>query len=80
MWKKRLFVGLVLLAVIVLVPYSVPIVFALVTAFVLEGGIRRLQQRLNLKRLYAVLIVFLSYLASLVAVAALWLIPSLSSW
>lgn len=70
MWKKRLFIGLALLAVIVLVPYSIPIVFALVTAFVLEGAIRRLQQRLNLKRLYAVLIVFLSYLASLIAVAA----------
>ncbi|MET3689559.1 sporulation integral membrane protein YtvI [Priestia megaterium] len=68
MWKKRIWIIISIIVVCLLVPYSLPIVFALVTAIVLEGLVQRLQHSLKIKRLYAVLVTFLLYVVSLILI------------
>ncbi|ATA60747.1 sporulation integral membrane protein YtvI [Geobacillus stearothermophilus] len=56
---KRWMIIVLLLAVgLWLVPYSVPILFALATALLLEPSIRRLQENYKLKRVHAVTAIF----------------------
>ncbi|MFX3623651.1 MAG: sporulation integral membrane protein YtvI [Ectobacillus sp.] len=65
MWKKWILLGLLLLAAIWLIPYSLPIIFALLTAILLDGAVARLQRKAHFQRVYAVTVVFLSYIATL---------------
>jgi sporulation integral membrane protein YtvI len=62
MWKKWLLVGIFLVAILFILPYILPIVFAWITAFFLEPLIRFLKNRLRLKRFQAVLLTYLGYL------------------
>ncbi|MHC0036838.1 sporulation integral membrane protein YtvI [Pseudoneobacillus sp. C159] len=62
MWKKWLFIGIVLLTIFLILPYILPIIFAWITAFLLEPIIRFLKDKLRFKRFQAVLITYLSYL------------------
>jgi sporulation integral membrane protein YtvI len=65
MWKKWLLLIVVILISFFLLPYILPIVFAWITAAILEGLNRRLIQHLKFKRLQAVLLTYLSYLVIL---------------
>lgn len=65
MWKKWVFVILLLLLILWIIPYSLPIIFALLTALLLEGSIIKLQKHVHFSRLYAVITMFICYLASL---------------
>ncbi|TYR79067.1 sporulation integral membrane protein YtvI [Priestia megaterium] len=65
MWKKRIWIIASIIIVCLLIPYSLPIVFALVTAVILESLIQKLQQSFKMKRVYAVLVTFLLYVVSL---------------
>ncbi|WP_028400302.1 sporulation integral membrane protein YtvI [Ectobacillus panaciterrae] len=65
MWKKWVFIALLVVIIIFLIPYSLPVIFALLTAILLEGVVKRLQQHGQFSRLYAVLTTFILYLASL---------------
>ncbi|MBO9130749.1 sporulation integral membrane protein YtvI [Bacillus sp. 165] len=65
MWKKWIIVAVFVLIVILLLPYSLPIVFALLTAVFLDGIVRLFQHKFGFRRIYAVLSTFLLYLASL---------------
>ncbi|AQX56002.1 sporulation integral membrane protein YtvI [Priestia flexa] len=65
MWKKRIAIIVSIIAACFLIPYSLPIVFALLTAIVLEGLIQKLQHSLKFSRIYAVLVAFLLYVVSI---------------
>ncbi len=65
MRKKWIIVALLTLVVILLIPYSLPIIFALLTAMLLDGVVGVFQHRFKFKRIYAVLTTFLLYIASL---------------
>ncbi|MDG4657383.1 sporulation integral membrane protein YtvI [Ectobacillus antri] len=65
MWKKWLLVSIFILIILFLIPYSLPVIFALLTAILLEGIVSRLQKHGRFPRLYAVLTAFLLYLATL---------------
>lgn len=65
MWKKRIAIIVSIIAACFLIPYSLPIVFALLTAIVLEGLIQKLQKSLKFNRIYAVLVAFLLYVVSI---------------
>ncbi|WP_210364744.1 sporulation integral membrane protein YtvI [Bacillus sp. REN3] len=61
MWKKWGWTAAVLLVVLFLVPYSLPLIFAFITAVMLEGLVQRIINRFSLKRFQAVVSVFISY-------------------
>jgi sporulation integral membrane protein YtvI len=65
MWKKWLLLICILLVIYLILPYILPIVFAGITAILLERVIRFLKQRLRFKRFQAVLLTYLSYLVLL---------------
>jgi sporulation integral membrane protein YtvI len=65
MWKKWVFITLLLLLIIFLLPYSLPIIFAFVTSVLLEGAVKMLQRHGHFSRLYAVLTSFVLYIVSL---------------
>ncbi|WP_027407882.1 sporulation integral membrane protein YtvI [Anoxybacteroides tepidamans] len=56
--KKWIVLGLLVAAVFYLVPYSLPLIFAFVTAFLLEPAVKKLQKGGRLKRIHAVTAVF----------------------
>lgn len=65
MWKKWLLIIISLLIVYLILPYILPIVFAGITAILLEKIISWLIQRVRFKRFQAVLLTYLSYLVIL---------------
>ncbi|MFQ6391671.1 sporulation integral membrane protein YtvI [Priestia aryabhattai] len=68
MWKKRIWVIASIVIVCLLIPYSLPIVFALLTALALEGIVQKLHQSFKMKRVYAVLMTFILYVVSLILI------------
>ncbi|MDE3838061.1 sporulation integral membrane protein YtvI [Bacillus methanolicus] len=61
MWKKWLWISVVVLVGLFLVPYSLPLIFAFITAVMLEGLVQWLMIKLRFNRLQAVIIVFTGY-------------------
>ncbi|MBT2759481.1 sporulation integral membrane protein YtvI [Mesobacillus foraminis] len=61
MWKKWIWVAVAAALIIFLVPYSLPLIFAFLTAVLLEGMVQGLISKLHFKRFQAVLAVFLGY-------------------
>ncbi|MFD2443026.1 sporulation integral membrane protein YtvI [Bacillus sp. CGMCC 1.16607] len=62
MWKKWTFIIIGLIILYLILPYMLPIVFAGITAAMLERVIQTLIQKVRFKRLQAVLVTFLSYI------------------
>lgn len=60
--KKYLPLIIIGIAILILIPFSIPILLALLTAFVLEKPISILQNRFKIKRPYAVLLIFVVFL------------------
>ncbi|OQP17617.1 MULTISPECIES: sporulation integral membrane protein YtvI [Geobacillus] len=56
--KRWMIIALLFAVGLWLVPYSVPLLFALATALLLEPSIRRLQENYKLKRAHAVTVIF----------------------
>ncbi|AEV20157.1 sporulation integral membrane protein YtvI [Geobacillus sp. G4] len=56
--KRWIIIALLFAVGLWLVPYSVPLLFALATALLLEPSIRRLQENYKLKRAHAVTVIF----------------------
>jgi sporulation integral membrane protein YtvI len=61
-YLKALWILLVIIAGSFILPHSVPILLALITAIVLEPFVKALQRGLRLKRVYAVILAFASFL------------------
>ncbi|BBU40603.1 sporulation integral membrane protein YtvI [Aeribacillus pallidus] len=60
--KKYLPLIIIGIAILILIPFSIPILLALLTALVLEKPISILQNRFKIKRPYAVLLIFVVFL------------------
>lgn len=65
MWKKWLTLVIVLILIYLILPYILPIVFAGITAILLEKVVRLLMNRVRFKRFQAVLLTYLGYLVLL---------------
>lgn len=66
---KRWFILFILAALaFFLAPYSLPFIFAFITAFLLEGSIHWLEANIRLKRIYAVLITYMTYLFAILTI------------
>jgi sporulation integral membrane protein YtvI len=65
MWKKWLLLVVILMLTYLILPYILPIVFAGITAILLERVNKWLIQRARFKRFQAVLVTYLSYLVLL---------------
>jgi sporulation integral membrane protein YtvI len=65
MWKKWLALVVVLILIYLILPYILPIVFAAITAVLLEKAVRFLINRVRFKRFQAVLLTYLGYLVLL---------------
>lgn len=65
MKKKLLIWGILIAIILFLVPYSLPLIFAFITALMLEQLVEVLQDKLKLKRIYAVTITFVVFLLSI---------------
>lgn len=61
MWKKWGWTAAFALIIIFLVPYSLPLIFAFITAVMMEGLVHWIINRFSVKRFNAVLAVFVSY-------------------
>jgi sporulation integral membrane protein YtvI len=61
MWKKWVWTAVVAVIILFLVPYSLPLIFAFLTAVMLEGMVQWIIKKLNFKRLQAVIAVFIGY-------------------
>ncbi|PLR97846.1 sporulation integral membrane protein YtvI [Bacillus sp. T33-2] len=61
MWKKWIWTAVAAALVIFLVPYSLPLIFAFVTAVMLEGMVQWLINKVRFNRLQAVMAVFTGY-------------------
>lgn len=61
MWKKWLWAALIAAVIFFLVPYSLPLIFAVLTAVMLEGMVQWIMKRFSFKRLQSVIGVFISY-------------------
>lgn len=61
MWKKWIWTAAAAVIILFLVPYSLPLIFALLTAVMLEGMVQWIIRKLNFKRLQAVMAVFIGY-------------------
>ncbi|WP_233414398.1 sporulation integral membrane protein YtvI [Thermaerobacillus caldiproteolyticus] len=60
---KKFFILAVIIAIgLFLVPYSLPLIFALITALLLEPAVQKLQRNYHLKRIHAVTAVFSLFL------------------
>ncbi|OCA85665.1 sporulation integral membrane protein YtvI [Bacillus sp. FJAT-27225] len=66
MWKKFIAPIIVILLFILFIPYSLPFIFALITAVLLEGLVSYFQRKLKLSRVKAVIASFLSFLLAIV--------------
>lgn len=60
--KKYLPIFVIIIAFVILIPFSIPILLALLTALVLEKPIRLLQKKAKIKRPLAVLLTFVIFL------------------
>lgn len=60
--KKYLPILVIIIAFVILIPFSIPILLALLTALVLEKPIRLLQKKAKIKRPLAVLLTFVIFL------------------
>ncbi len=61
MWKKWILAGVAAAVILLLVPYSLPLIFAFLTAVMLEGTVQWIIKRFSFKRLQAVLAVFIGF-------------------
>lgn len=61
MWKKWVWLALAAGVVIFLLPNSLPLIFAFLTALMLEGLVKWIINRFSFKRLQAVMAVFIGY-------------------
>ena len=61
MWKKWVWIAVIAAIIFFLVPYSLPLIFAVLTAVMLEGMVQWIMKRFSFKRLQAVIGVFISY-------------------
>jgi sporulation integral membrane protein YtvI len=61
MWKKWLWISIVVLVGLFLIPYSLPLIFAFITAVMLEGLVQWLMTKLRFNRLQSVITVFTGY-------------------
>ncbi|WP_043933547.1 sporulation integral membrane protein YtvI [Bacillus sp. EB01] len=68
MWKKWIMPAFLLVLFIIFLPYSLPFIFALVTAVMLEGLVNYFQRKLKLSRVKAVIASFLSFLLIIVVI------------
>ncbi|WP_034669272.1 sporulation integral membrane protein YtvI [Bacillus methanolicus] len=73
MWKKWLWISIIVLIGLFLVPYSLPLIFAFITAVMLEGLVQWQMTKLRFNRLQSVIIVFMSYVL-LISVIGYYLI------
>lgn len=62
-YKKIFWFAVLALAAYLILPHSVPLILALVTAIVLEPIVKTLEKSLKMKRVYAVIFTFASFLA-----------------
>lgn len=65
MWKKWVSIAVIAVIIFFLVPYSLPLIFAMLTAVMLEGMVQWIIKRFSFKRLQAVIGVFISYVVFL---------------
>ncbi|WP_075981146.1 sporulation integral membrane protein YtvI [Bacillus massilinigeriensis] len=65
MWKKRIIILVSIVIVFLIIPYGLPLIFALATAVLLEGLVGWFQKRFKFSRLQAVIATFLSYIIAL---------------
>jgi sporulation integral membrane protein YtvI len=65
MWKKWIFILLGIVLAAIVLPYSLPLIFALLTAILLEGLVKWLINNLRLSRLQSVIAVFTGYVLML---------------
>lgn len=68
MWKKWIIILAVVAGVIFFVPYSLPLIFAFLTAILLEGLVNYYQRKLNLSRVKSVLASFITYLLGITVI------------
>lgn len=68
MWKKWIIIGTIILVFVFFIPYSLPLLFALVTALLLEGIVHYYQKVLRISRAKAVIASCLTYLLALVVI------------
>ncbi|AGK52501.1 sporulation integral membrane protein YtvI [Bacillus sp. 1NLA3E] len=68
MWKKWIFVFLGVVLAIFILPHSLPLIFALLTALLLEGLVSWLIEKLRFSRLQSVIAVFTGYVLMLVVI------------
>lgn len=61
MWKKWVWTAAIAVIIIFLVPYSLPLIFAFLTAVMLEGIVQWIIDKFSFKRLQAVIAVFIGY-------------------
>ncbi|MFB6465657.1 sporulation integral membrane protein YtvI [Cytobacillus sp. Hz8] len=66
MWKKRIIILASIIILFLLIPYGLPLIFALATAVLLEGLVSWFQKRFKFSRLQAVISAFLFYLLILI--------------
>ncbi|WP_318505423.1 sporulation integral membrane protein YtvI [Bacillus sp. T3] len=68
MWKKWTFITIGILLAIIVLPYSLPLIFALITAVLLEGLVKWFNDKLHLSRLQSVITVFTGYVLMLLVI------------
>lgn len=68
MWKKWTFITIGILLAAIVLPYSLPLIFALVTAVLLEGLVKWFIGKLHLSRLQSVITVFTGYVLMLLVI------------
>lgn len=61
MWKKWILAGVAAAVILLIVPYSLPLIFAFLTAVMLEGTVQWIIKRFSFRRLQAVLAVFIGF-------------------
>lgn len=61
MWKKWVWFAVAAAVTFFLVPYSLPLIFAFLTAVMLEGMVQWMIKRFSFKRLQAVIVVFIGF-------------------
>lgn len=69
--KKTIFLLIAIIAIILLIPYSISLILALLTALMLDPIIKLLVKKYNFKRLYAVTVTFVLFLVFLLVVSYL---------
>lgn len=68
MWKKWTFILIGIILAIIVLPYSLPLIFALLTAVLLEGIVKWCIDKLRFSRLQSVIAVFTGYVLMLMII------------